>query len=186
LAGSPVKDRSIVVGVTGSIAAYKAAEVVSQLAQRGARVTPILTRGAQRFITALTLQTLSGRRALTQTFDEERVEDPTHIGLARQTELLLIAPATANVLGKMAAGIADDLLTSFVLAVRCPVLVAPAMNTQMWTHAAVQANVAELQGRGVKFIEPEEGRLACGDVGAGRLVEPARIVEAVESLFLRT
>ena len=180
MAGSPVKGRSIVVGVCGSIAAFKAADVVSELTQRGAIVTPIMTAGARKFITALTLQTLSGRRVLTKNFDPDLISDPTHIQLAKSTELVLIAPATANVIGKMAGGIADDLLTTFVLAVRCPILLAPAMNTQMWTHPAVQSNVAALRSRGVKIVEPGEGRLACGDTGAGRLSEPDELVRAVE------
>jgi phosphopantothenoylcysteine decarboxylase/phosphopantothenate--cysteine ligase len=167
----------------GSIAAYKAAEAVSQLAQRGALVTPMMTPGARRFITPLTLQTLSGQKALYKNFDPSRIDDPTHIKLAHATELVLIAPATANVLGKMAHGIADDLLTTFVLAVRCPILIAPAMNTQMWTHPAVQDNVRTLKSRGVRFVEPGDGHLACGDVGPGRLAEPMDIVKAVEGVF---
>jgi phosphopantothenoylcysteine decarboxylase/phosphopantothenate--cysteine ligase len=181
VAGSPVKDRSIVVGVCGSIAAFKAAEAISQLAQRGARVTPIMTRGARRFITVLTLQTLSGQKVLHKNFDESRIDDPTHIKLAHETDLVLIAPATANVLGKLANGIADDLLTTFVLAVRCPILIAPAMNTNMWTHPAVQANVKTLKSRGAEFVDPGEGHLACGDIGAGRLAEPLELVKVVEA-----
>jgi len=181
--GSPLNGRRIVVGVSGSIAAYKAAEVVSQLTQRGAKVTPILTRGATAFVTPLTFQTLSGQRALFETFDLERVEDPTHIQLAHATELVLISPATANLLGKLAHGIADDLLTTFMLAVRCPVLVAPAMNTMMWEHPAVQDNVRLLKARGMAFVQPGEGRLACGDIGPGRLAEPLQIVAAVERVF---
>jgi phosphopantothenoylcysteine decarboxylase/phosphopantothenate--cysteine ligase len=180
---SPVNGRRLVVGVTGSIAAYKAAEVVSQLAQRGALVTPMLTRGAAAFVSPLTFQTLSGRRALFETFDLGRVEDPTHIQLAHETELVLIAPATANVLGKLAHGIADDLLTTFLLAVRCPVLIAPAMNSMMWEHPAVRENVKTLQARGAEFLQPGEGFLACGDVGPGRLAEPLQIVAAVERVF---
>lgn len=180
---SPVNGRRLVVGVTGSIAAYKAAEVVSQLAQRGAEVTPMLTRGATAFVSPLTFQTLAGRRALVETFDLERVEDPTHIRLAHDTELVLIAPATANILGKLAHGIADDLLTTFLLAVRCPVLIAPAMNSMMWDHPAVRENIKTLQARGAKFIQPGEGFLACGDVGPGRLAEPLQIVAAVEKIF---
>lgn len=182
---SAVTGRRIVLGVTGSIAAYKAAEVASRLAQRGAGVTPILTRGATAFVTPLTFQTLCGRRALTETFDLDRVEDPTHLRLARETELVLVAPATANLIGKMAHGIADDLLSSFLLAVRCPTLVAPAMNTRMWEHPAVQENVKVLQARGVHIVAPGEGFLACGEVGAGRLAEPEQIVSAVEAVFLQ-
>ena len=172
--------RRIVVGVCGSIAAFKAAEVVSQLAQRGAEVTPMLTAGARRFVTPLTFQTLAGRRALYKSFDLELTDDPTHIKLAKATELLLICPATANVLAKLAHGLADDLLTSFALAARCPLLIAPAMNTQMWLHAAVRANVQTLRGRGAGFVEPGEGFLACGDTGPGRLAEPMEVVRSVE------
>lgn len=182
---SPVSGRSIVVGVSGSIACYKAAEVVSRLAQNGARVTVIMTEAARQFVSPLTFQTLSGRKTLYEPWDLTLVEDPTHIQLAHATELMLIAPATANVIAKLAHGIADDLLTTFVLAVRCPLLIAPAMNKDMYTHPATQQNIATLKAHGWKFIDPGEGYLACGDIGPGRLAEPPDIVRAVEAELAR-
>lgn len=182
---SAVSGRSVVVGVSGSIACYKAAEVVSRLAQNGALVTVIMTEGARQFVSPLTFQTLSGRKTLYEPWDLALVDDPTHIKLAHATELLLVAPATANVIAKLAHGIADDLLTSFALAVRCPLLIAPAMNKDMYTHPATQENIAELKTRGWKFLDPGEGYLACGDVGLGRLADPPEIVRAVETELAR-
>lgn len=172
--------RRIVVGVCGSIAAYKAAEVVSRLVQKGAEVTVVMTDSAARFVGPLTFQALTRRRVLVDPFDLESVVDATHISLTDQAEFVVVSPATANVLAKMAHGIADDALTSVLLAVTCPVLVAPAMNNRMWAHAATQDNVALLKKRGVRVVEPGEGFLACGTYARGRLAEPAAIVAAVE------
>lgn len=172
----------VVLGVTGGIAAYKSGDIVRGLKRAGADVTVVMTGHACEFITPLTLQTLSGRRVITSHFQpSEPAADPgdvEHIGLARRCALLLVAPATASVLGKMAAGIADDFLTTFYLAVACPVAVAPAMNTRMWEHPAVQENLARLKTRGVHVIGPEVGLLASrGEgIGVGRLAEPDRIV----------
>ena len=174
-----LEGREIVVGVTGSIAAYKAAEVVSQLVQKSAGVTVVMSRSATQFIGPLTFQTLTRRRVMIDQFDLESVVDPTHISLTDEADLVLLAPATANVLGKAAHGIADDMLTSLLLAVTCPVLVAPAMNDRMWNHPAVRDNIAILKKRGYTFIEPESGFLACGTYAKGRLAPPARIVEEV-------
>lgn len=171
----------IVLGVTGGIAAYKAAEIVRGLKREGAGVTVVMTAHALEFITPLTLQTLSGRRVITSHFDPAAAghpEDVEHVGLARGCDLLLVAPATAGILAKMAAGIADDFLSTFHLAVSCPVAVAPAMNTRMWRHPAVQENVTRLRKRGVHIIGPETGPLASageGD-GEGRLTEPGEVV----------
>jgi phosphopantothenoylcysteine decarboxylase/phosphopantothenate--cysteine ligase len=180
---SGLKGREIVVGVTGSIAAYKASELVSQLVQRGAGVTVVMTRSATQFVGPLTFQTLTRRRVMVDPFDLESVVDPTHISLTDRAELVAVAPATANFLAKAAHGIADDILTSLLLAVRCPVLVAPAMNDRMWGHPATQENLATLKKRGVRFVEPDSGFLACGSYAKGRLADPARILSDVEKLL---
>lgn len=174
-----LKGREIVVGVTGSIAAYKAAEVVSQLVQRDAGVTVVMSRSATQFIGPLTFQTLTRRRVMIDQFDLESVVDPTHISLTDKADLVVLAPATANLLGKAAHGIADDMLTSLLLAVTCPVLVAPAMNDRMWGHPAVKENIEILKKRGYKFVEPGSGFLACGSYAKGRLANPAQIVEEI-------
>jgi phosphopantothenoylcysteine decarboxylase/phosphopantothenate--cysteine ligase len=177
--------RQVVLGVTGGIAAYKAADLVRALLRRGAEVTVVMTAGARRFIAPLTLQTLSGRPVITSSWDPPAsgpdAGDVEHIGLARRCEALVVAPATANVLGKMAAGIADDFLTTFHLAVTCPVFVAPAMNTRMWEHPAVRASVATLVARGVRLIPPEDGPLASRSegTGVGRMADPDAIASAV-------
>jgi phosphopantothenoylcysteine decarboxylase / phosphopantothenate---cysteine ligase len=174
-----LKGREIVVGVTGSIAAYKAAEVVSQLVQRDAGVTVVMTRSATQFVGPLTFQTLTRRRVMIDQFDFESVVDPTHISLTDDADLVVVAPATANFVGKAAHGIADDMLTSLLLAVTCPVLVAPAMNDRMWAHPAVQENIATLRKRGYTFVEPDSGFLACGTYAKGRLANPAQIIEEI-------
>jgi phosphopantothenoylcysteine decarboxylase/phosphopantothenate--cysteine ligase len=178
-----LKGREIVVGVTGSIAAYKAAELVSQLVQRGAGVSVVLTRSAREFIGPLTFQTLTRRRVMSDPFDLESVVDPTHISLTEEADLVVVAPATANFLAKAAVGIADDMLTSLLLAVTCPVLVAPAMNDRMWSHVTVRSNVETLKKRGYRFVEPGEGFLACGTYAKGRLATPQDIVAQVETLL---
>jgi len=172
----------VVLGVSGGIAAYKAAEIVRGLRRDGADVTVVMTRNACRFITPLTLQTLSGRRVITSHFDPVTTEegDVEHVELSRGCDVLLIAPATANVLAKMAAGIADDFLTTFCLAVAAPVVVAPAMNTRMWRHPSVAQNLATLRARGVIVVEPEFGPLASPGEGegVGRLADPDRVIRA--------
>jgi len=174
-----LKGKEIVVGVTGSIAAYKAAEVVSQLVQRDAGVTVVMTRSATQFVGPLTFQTLTRRRVMIDQFDLESVVDPSHISLTDKADLVVVAPATANFVGKAAHGIADDMLTSLLLAVSCPVLVAPAMNDRMWAHPAVQENIATLKKRGYTFVEPDSGFLACGTYAKGRLANPAQIIEEI-------
>lgn len=178
-----LKGRRLVVGITGSIAACKAAEVVSQLVQRGAAVNVVMTRAATQFVGPMTFQALTRRRVMTDPFDLESIVDPTHVSLAEEAELMLVAPATANFLGKAAHGIADDMLTSLLLAVTCPVLVAPAMNERMWKNAAVRENVRTLRRRGFEFVDPGKGFLACGTYAVGRLAEPARILAEVEKRF---
>lgn len=179
----PLEGREIVVCVTGSIAAYKAAELVSELTKRKARVSVIMTRGAQEFITPLTLETLSHNRVVTEVFEREVFFYPTHTTLAERAQLVAIAPATANILGKIAHGIADDPVSTFVLAATCPILHAPAMNVHMWRNAVVQENVAKLRRLGHQFVEPEEGPLACGTIGEGRLAATPAILAAIERIL---
>ena len=171
--------RNIVLGVTGGIAAYKAAEVVSRLVKLGATVDVVMTRNATEFISPLTFETLSARPTVTDTFARPERWEVEHVALAKKAALFVVAPATANLMAKLAAGIADDMLTTTLLATRAPILLAPAMNTAMWEAAATQENLARLKGRGVQFVGPEGGRLACGDTGAGRMSEPEDIVQAV-------
>ena len=173
--------KKIVVGVTGGIAAYKACDLVSRLKKRGAQVRVVLTEHACQFVQPLTFETLIGNPAYTDSFD--RKYEIGHVALAKWADLLLIAPATANCMAKMACGIADDLLSTTCLAVRCPVLVAPAMNSAMWRNPATQANLELLRSRGLRFVGPEAGHLACGDDDVGRMSEPEQIVEAVEAIL---
>jgi phosphopantothenoylcysteine decarboxylase/phosphopantothenate--cysteine ligase len=174
-----LEGRTVVVGLTGGIACYKACEVVRLLAQAAARVPVIMTAGAREFVTPLTLQTLAGHPVSTDTFSLTQESEIGHIRLADSAEAIVIAPATANVLAKLAGGIADDLLTTVLLATRAPVVVAPAMNVHMWQHPATQENVARLRARGVRMVGPASGSLACGYEGEGRLADPADIVEEV-------
>jgi phosphopantothenoylcysteine decarboxylase/phosphopantothenate--cysteine ligase len=175
--------REIVVAVSGSIAAYKAADLVSKLVQRGAGTTVVMTRAAAQFVGPLTFQALTRRRVLVDPFDLESVVDPTHISLTDKAELLVVAPATANLIAKAAVGIADDMPTSLLLAVACPVLFAPAMNDRMWAHPTVRANLETLRKRGIRVVEPESGFLACGSYAKGRLADPAAIVAEIEKIL---
>jgi phosphopantothenoylcysteine decarboxylase/phosphopantothenate--cysteine ligase len=168
----------IALGVTGGIGAYKSVEVARGLQKRGHDVTAIMTRSARRFVGPLTFEAITRRRVIAGQWAPGANADIEHISLATDAALLLVAPATANVIGKFAHGIADDFLSSLYLATRAPVLMAPAMNTHMLEHPAVRANLATLAARGVRFVEPGEGYLACGWVGKGRLAEPEEIVEA--------
>jgi phosphopantothenoylcysteine decarboxylase/phosphopantothenoylcysteine decarboxylase/phosphopantothenate--cysteine ligase len=176
--------RTIIVGVTGSIAAYKAADLVSKLVKRGHEVHVTMTASAARFITPLTLRTLSRNPVLADVFDDTDGWRPGHIELADRAHLLLIAPATANTIAALAHGLAHDPLTEIALATLAPVLIAPAMNGKMWKHPATQANVALLQSRGVQFIGPEEGLLACGYEGLGRLWNIDEVIVRAEQLLL--
>src|SRR5438067_1695624 len=171
-----LRGRRVVLGVTGGIAAYKAVDVCRRLVDAGAHVVPVLTDDAQRFIGALTFSALASEPARTSLFEGP---DPIpHTRLGRAADLIVVAPATARVIGKYTHGIADDLLTATLLATKAPVLLAPAVHTEMWEHAAVQDNLAVLRARGVHVIDPEDGRLAGGDSGPGRLAEPERILAA--------
>jgi phosphopantothenoylcysteine decarboxylase/phosphopantothenate--cysteine ligase len=176
-----VEGKRIVLGVSGGIAAYKAVEVCRRLVDAGAHVIPVLTDGALRFVGRTTFDALGSERAWTSLWDEQHPIPHTHLG--QTADLVLVAPATARVLGLYAAGISDDLLLNVLLATRAPVVVCPAMHTEMWEHPAVQDNLALLRERGVHVVEPGVGRLAGGDVGAGRLAEPADIVAAVTSVL---
>ncbi|MNI33675.1 Coenzyme A biosynthesis bifunctional protein CoaBC [compost metagenome] len=175
--------KTIILGVTGGIAAYKAAALTSKLTQKGAEVHVIMTASAKQFITELTFQSLSKQRVYSDTFQERDPASISHIDLAGSADLVLVAPATANMIGKMAHGLADDMLSTTLLATTAPVMVAPAMNVHMYQHPAVLSNMNTLAARGVQFIEPGEGLLACGYVGKGRLEEPETIVRCVESFF---
>ena len=176
-----LKDRHIVLGVTGGIAVYKACDLVSRLKKQGAQVRVVLTDHAARFVPALTFETLSGNPAYVDTFAPRA--EMEHIALSKWADAFLIAPATANCLAKLAGGIADDLLTTTALAMTAPLLIAPAMNANMWRHPATQANLATLQARGARTVGPGRGHLACGDDDVGRMAEPAEIVEALDALL---
>ena len=178
-----LKGREVIVGVCGGIAAYKVADVVSKLAQLGAGVTVVMTAEAQKFVTPLTFEALSGRPVRTSTFDLVETSDPQHIGLTERADLMLVAPATNNLLAKVAHGLCDDLVSLMVCAAACPVVFAPAMNTRMWAHPVAQENVAKLAGLGYRFIGPEPGWLACRNVGVGRLSEPANIVDEITRML---
>jgi phosphopantothenoylcysteine decarboxylase / phosphopantothenate---cysteine ligase len=180
---SALDGKEVVLGVTGSIAAYKAVVLLRELTRAGARVTVCLTEHAARFVGPLTFRTLSGRPVLMDLFDSQSDEAVEHVALAERADAVIVAPATANLLGKAAHGIADDFLTTLLLAARGRVLLAPAMDGGMWTHPAVVANVALLRQRGVTVLEPESGPLASGLSGAGRLPEPDAIIEATVAVL---
>ncbi|MDR1927223.1 MAG: phosphopantothenoylcysteine decarboxylase [Oscillospiraceae bacterium] len=173
--------KNVVLGVTGSIAAYKAAEITSRLTKNDHAVHVILTAAAQKFITPLTLQTLAKRQVYTGMFDEPVCGELRHISLAQQADLLLIAPATANFIGKIASGIADDMLTTVVMAAAGkPVLICPAMNTAMLENPITTGNIEKLKAHGCLFVEPREAHLACGDLGRGALAGTDAILQATE------
>ena len=175
--------KNILLGVSGSIAAYKSADLTSRLVKAGHDVFVVMTRHATEFITPLTFQTLSRNPVTTGIFDEKETWHPGHIALADRADILLIAPATANTIAKLANGIADDALSSIALASRAPLLIAPAMNGKMWYHPATLDNVERLKSRGAKFIGPEEGLLACGYEGIGRLWNVDGILASVEKIL---
>lgn len=178
-----IPKKRIVLGITGGIAAYKAATIVSQLVQRGYEVRVIMTESATQFITPLTLQTLSRHPVSIDTFEERNPEVVNHIDLADSADLFLVAPATANFIGKIAHGLADDMLSTTILATRAPIVIAPAMNVHMYENRLVQENINRLLSMGVQLIEPGSGSLACGYVGKGRMAEPEEIIHWVEAFF---
>jgi phosphopantothenoylcysteine decarboxylase/phosphopantothenate--cysteine ligase len=174
-----LEGREIVLGVSGGIAAYKAAMLASVLVQRGAGVTAVLTRNARRFVGAATFAALTGRPVASRSFDPAAFPLGAHIELAARADLVVVAPATADLLAKAAAGAADDLLTTLLLCAECPVLLAPAMNSAMWAKPAVQRNVAQLAADGLSIIPPKAGWLSCRQHGAGRMAEPDEIAAAI-------
>lgn len=178
-----LKGRQVVVGVSGGIAAYKAADLVSKLRQRGVSVTVVMTEAAQKFVTPLTFESLSDNRVIIDLFSDRSPYVMGHIALSDWAQAVVIAPATANIIGKLAAGIADDALTTVAISVKCPVFLAPAMNDAMFANPIVQANLKRLEEVGWRIIEPAEGWLACGRVGKGRMCEVREIVSALEALF---
>lgn len=174
------KKPRVILGVTGSIAAYRAADLTRGLLDKGLRVSVVMTKSAERFITPLTLSSLSGERVYRSMFDKHT--DPSqmdHIELAKSADVLLIAPATADTIARIAGGFADDLLSCVAMGTRAPVLVAPAMNTHMYQNPIVQGNIQKLKDIGVKFIDPEQGKLACGDYGYGHIADEQIIIDAV-------
>jgi len=177
-----MKGKKIIVGVTGGIAAFKAAQLVSTIRQSGAEVTVVMTREAQEFVTPLTFQSLSQRKVVTDLFATDR-EDIVHVSLADWADLVLIAPATANIIAKIAAGIADDVLTCLVMSTRAPVLLAPAMDCGMWGSPILQRNLDTLKKHGFRAVGPEKGRLASGKTGMGRMVGVEDIITAAARIL---
>lgn len=175
-----IKQKRVVLGVTGSIAAYKSADLIRHLIEKGFRVSVVMTKEAERFITPLTLSSLSGEKVFSGMFNE--TQDPLtmpHITLAQEADVVLIAPATANIIGKLAHGIADNLITCIALATKASILIAPAMNTEMYHNKIVQENCRTLKKHGIEFIDPVKGKLACGTTGDGHIAEEASIIKAV-------
>ena len=179
-----LQGKRIVLGVSGGIAAYKAAELVRLLARQGAEVQVAMTEGATHFVTATTFQALSGKPVYLDQWDARMPNAMAHIDLSRQADLILVAPASADCLARIANGMANDLLATMVLARTCPLILAPAMNRQMWENPATQRNVATLLGDGIEIIGPASGEQACGEIGAGRMLEPEEILEAVIAFFM--
>ncbi len=178
--------KRVLLGVSGSIAAYQAADLIGLLKEQMSTVRVIMTRAATQFITPLTLEIISGNRVNVEMFGERNAGTVEHISLGTSADLLIIAPATANIIGKMANGIADDMLSTTALAVTCPVLVAPAMNERMWLNPVVQTNVRRLTELGVHFVGPEYGAMACGGEGLGRLAHLETIVKVATELLAHT
>ena len=176
---SALSGKSVVLCVTGGIAAYKAADIISRLRKKGVNVFVIMTKSATEFITPLTLEVLSGNRVVTDMFSRDFTWEVEHISLAKRADVFVIAPATANVIGKAAHGIADDMVTTTLMATKAPMVIAPAMNTGMYENPVVQENITILENRGVRFVQPASGRLACGDSGKGKLAEPETIVNEI-------
>lgn len=178
-----LENREILLGVCGGIAAYKSADLTSKLVQAGAKVTVVMTESADRFIGPTTFEALTNRPVYRQQFAPQEHFLGEHIGLIRRAELMVVAPATANYLGKVANGLADDLLSTLALTRTCPLLLAPAMNTEMWNKPPVQRNIRQLQEDGVEILQPESGWLSCGQVGAGRMPEPTSILQRIQERF---
>ena len=175
--------KHIVIGVTGGIAAYKTLDVISQLKKKNFDISVIMTKNACEFVTPLSFQTLAQNYTITDTFESPKEWDVKHVSLAKRADLFLIAPATANIIGKVAHGIADDMLSTTIMATKAPVIFAPAMNTNMYENPIVQENIASLKSKGYYFIEPDSGRLACGDIGKGKMASPDHIVMYITNYF---
>ncbi len=182
-ARQPFHERELAIGVTGGIAAYKTAALISQLVQAGAGVTVVMTAAAEQFVGRATFEALTGRPVCRDLFGDPDQPLGPHVTLAQRAQLLCVAPATANFLAKAAHGLADDLLSTLVLAFPGPILAAPAMNCEMWSKPAVQRNVAQLRSDGMHFVDPQDGWLSCRQQGAGRMAEPAHIAAAIEKLL---
>ena len=178
-----MRGREILLGVTGGIAAYKAADLCSKLVQAGAQVSVVITESASNFIGSTTFEALTGRPVHSDSFRPQEHFRGEHIGLAQRAELLVVAPATAHFLAQAANGMASDLLSTLMLTATCPVLLAPAMNCEMWAKAAVQRNVDQLRADGIHFAEPGSGWLSCGQIGAGRMAEPFEILAMISTLL---
>lgn len=176
--------KEIVLGITGSIAAYKAAELTSSLIKEGKNVNVIMTRAGTEFVAPLTFQTLTKRKVYVDMFEEIAYEDVRHISLAQRADIFVIAPASANIIGKIASGIADDMLSTVVMATKAPVLICPAMNTAMYENPIVQSNITKLTDLGYSFVQPKEAILACGDLGRGALADLADILTAINQLLI--
>lgn len=181
-----LKDKNIVLGVCGGIAAYKSVDIVSRLKKLGANVYVVMTDSAQKFVTPLTFQSISQNYVVSDMFESPKTWDIEHIALAKKADLFLIAPATANLIGKVANGIADDMLSTTIMATRAPVIFAPAMNVNMYNNPLYKENEKKLETLGYRFIEPLEGRLACGDIGKGKMAEPETIVNTIVDFFSST
>jgi phosphopantothenoylcysteine decarboxylase/phosphopantothenate--cysteine ligase len=178
-----MKGRKILIGVTGCIAAYKACELVSRLRQGGAEIRVVMTVKAREFVAPLSFRVLSGGPVFTDMFEAPRAFDPAHVSLAEWADIVVLAPATANSIGKIACGLADDLLSCVVMATKAPVLFAPAMNVNMYENRIVQENIRKLKAFGYSFVGPEEGHLACGYEGAGRLAATEAIISSIAELM---
>jgi len=177
------KKNQIVLGVSASVAIYKACDIIRQLKERGFSVTVVLTKEAQEFIRPILFESLSGNKAYSGMFDEPKIWDIEHVSLAEKADLVLVAPATANIIAKIACGISDDLVACVVCATNAPVLICPAMNENMYLNKITQGNIKKLKSLGYKFVEPRKGRLACGKIGMGCLAEVETIVKEVEKIL---
>lgn len=178
-----LKKKTIILGISGGIAAYKTADLTRRLVEVGAEVHVMMTRSAQQFITPLTLQTLSGHPVHTELFNLTQEQEISHIAMADKADLIVIAPASANIIAKTAHGICDDLLTTVLCATQAPILLAPSMNVHMWENPIVQENVQKLKKLGFKIVEPDSGSLACGYTGKGRLPDPECLIKEIEKIL---
>ena len=181
--GESSRAKKVLVGVTGSIAAYKAAELVSRLCADGKEVRVVMTRSATRFIGPLTFRSLTGNPTCVEMFDEGAPDPIQHVNLARFPDVVVVAPASAQTIARLAIGMADELLSCVLLATKAPVIIAPAMNSCMWAHPAVRGNIEKLRSYGYTIVEPDEGRLACGEVGKGKLAPVETILKEIERLL---